>query len=184
MIDIQKAYEFAKQKHTGQIRHSKNGPIPYITHCENVYKIITNALSQEDADLKYAQILALLHDTMEDTQTSYQEICDLFGKRVADGVSALTKNPNLPKEQKLQDSLNRILLQEKEVAIVKMADRIDNITNLNPIWNKQKSLSYLSESVLIYNKLNKANKKFSNILLKTINNYKKLIDKENWQNIM
>ena len=65
-----------------------------------------------------------------------------FGKDVADGVLALTKNENLPKEDRMRDSLERLLKQPKQVQIVKLADRITNLQAPPHYWTKEKIVNY------------------------------------------
>ena len=87
----QEAIKFAGDKH-------KNQKVPgtdanYLLHISNVAMEIILA-SKEDGnfDINYAVQLALLHDTLEDTETNYEEVSEKFGKKVAIGVEALTKN--------------------------------------------------------------------------------------------
>jgi len=86
----QEAIKFAGDKH-------KNQKVPgtdanYLLHISNVAMEIILA-SKEDGnfDINYAVQLALLHDTLEDTETNYEEVSEKFGKKVAIGVEALTK---------------------------------------------------------------------------------------------
>jgi DNA-directed RNA polymerase specialized sigma24 family protein len=81
--------------------------------------IIIAYRENNDFDVEYAVQLALLHDTLEDTETEYTELAEKFGKRIAIGVQALTKNENpITKKAKMTDSLNRINALEKEVGMV------------------------------------------------------------------
>ena len=98
---------------------------------------------------------ALLHDTLEDTSASHAEIAEKFGKTIADGVLALTKNKYIEKQDQMQDSLNRILMQPKEVAIVKMADRYFNIRDRVPTWTAEKQKEYKKEAQMICDTLGK-----------------------------
>jgi (p)ppGpp synthase/HD superfamily hydrolase len=69
----------------------------------------------QDFDLNYAVQLALLHDTLEDTETKLSELEEKFGEKVALGVEALTKNDNLTsKKERMDDSLIRINKLERE----------------------------------------------------------------------
>lgn len=81
--------------------------------------IIIAYRENNDFDVEYEVQLALLHDTLEDTETEYTELAEKFGKRIAIGVQALTKNENpITKKAKMTDSLNRINALEKEVGMV------------------------------------------------------------------
>jgi (p)ppGpp synthase/HD superfamily hydrolase len=109
-----KACRFAAQAHQGQLYPGTE--LPYLMHLNLVSMEILAALSAEsgrEGDL--AVQCALLHDTIEDTDTSYEQIESMFGIRVADGVAALSKNSALEKSQQLLDSLNRIEAQPIEI---------------------------------------------------------------------
>ena len=89
-----KACRFAAQAHRGQLVPGSD--LPYLMHLNLVSMEILAALSAEsghNGDL--AIQCALLHDTIEDTDTSYEQIESIFGISVADGVAALSKNPAL-----------------------------------------------------------------------------------------
>ena len=72
---------------------------------------------------------ALLHDTLEDTATDYDEIAALFGTRVADYVVLLTKNVMLPKKDREEDYVRRLSDAPEPVMIAKMADLYDNLSD-------------------------------------------------------
>ncbi|WP_310413472.1 HD domain-containing protein [Chamaesiphon sp. OTE_8_metabat_110] len=93
-----KACRFAAQAHLGQLIPGSN--LPYLLHLNLVSMEIIAALGAEtghNGDL--AVQCALLHDTIEDTDTSYDRIAAIFGVRVADGVLALSKNSDLEKSR-------------------------------------------------------------------------------------
>ena len=113
----------------------------------------------------------MLHDTIEDTNVTYEMIENKFGKSIADGVSALTKNDSLDKSIKMMDSIERIKTNRKEVAIVKLADRVYNLRCAPKGWSKEKQIAYVEEGKVIYDELGFANKYLSNKLLERINNY-------------
>jgi len=71
-------------------------------------------------------------------------------------VSALTKDPSLGKPTAMRDSLNRILRQPAEVAMVKLADRITNLAPPPPQWTAEKVSAYRAEAVLIADTLGAA----------------------------
>ena len=74
---------------------------------------------------------------------------DTFGNIVATGVLALTKNASLDKKDQMQDSLARIVKQGKEVAIVKLCDRITNLQKPPLKWDKEKIKKYQLQAVVI-----------------------------------
>ena len=153
--------------------------LPYYHHCYIVADIVKN-YAENNINKSFAEILAYLHDSIEDTKITYDFLQNNFNKEIADGVFALTKNSNLPHDQQIIDSLNRIKKQPKEVAIVKMADRICNLKKIPDFWSDQKCENYLVESKLILNELGFASKNLQNLLTDSITNYKqKIINRKN-----
>lgn len=143
------AMKFAGEKHSRQTVPGTTAN--YLLHVSNVaMEILIAWAHSNDFDIDFAVQTAILHDTLEDTDTTYEEIETQFGKRVADAVQALTKNDNLSdKSQKMADSLFRINQLEKEVAMVKMADRITNLQTPPAHWTSEKINNYREEAVLI-----------------------------------
>lgn len=92
----------------------------------------------------------MLHDVIEDTETSYDDLEKQFGTDVALGVLALTKDINLPsKEEQMIDTLDRIRKQPVEIRMVKMADRITNLQPPPHYWSGEKIQNYRKEARLI-----------------------------------
>ena len=170
---ISKALLFASVKHEGQ--KMKQPDVSYVTHLQGVcLEAISGCLnSSANVNLEKVIILALLHDIIEDTDATYEEIENLFGEEIAKGVLALTKNNNLPKDDKMNDSLMRIKNQGKEVCIVKLADRIFNLKDVPLIWDKNKINSYKEEARVILEELGSYNEYMANRLEEKINVYGK-----------
>lgn len=142
-----RALDFAARAH-GEQKTPKGQP--YVVHLAQVCMEATRALAEErgrDGDLVVA--CALLHDTLEDTATREEEVAREFGPRVAAGVRALTKDEALPKEERMPDSLRRILAQPPEVAMVKLADRITNLAPPPAHWKAEKIAAYREEGEAI-----------------------------------
>lgn len=145
---------FAGQAHSKQKVPSSD--LSYVVHIANVAMEVTNALVQgdhEDLDGTFAIQCALLHDTIEDTTVTYEDLIVEFGVKVADGVLALTKNEKLPKATQMADSLKRIVAQGKEVRMVKMADRINNLQKPPKHWDSVKMKRYQKEAQFILEQL-------------------------------
>lgn len=153
----QKALKFAGEKHRNQLVPGTNAN--YLLHLSNVaMEIFMAHAAADDFDLNFAIQLAVLHDTLEDTDTSFEELKENFGERIAMGVFALTKNSELSsKSEKMTDSLRRINELEKEVGIVKLADRITNLQEPPVFWNQEKRERYQKEATLINEILNEKN---------------------------
>ena len=122
------AYEFAAKAHANQVRSSGE---PYITHPVAVAYILLEL--GMDTDTICA---ALLHDVVEDTDTTLEELRKLFGQDVAllvDGVTKLGKIPLFTKEEQQAENVRKILLamsQDIRVIIIKLCDRLHNMRTL------------------------------------------------------
>ena len=121
-------------------------------------EIIWSLPAAKDYDGDFAVQCALLHDTIEDTEATWQNIADVFGEAVANGVQALSKDPLIEgKDAQMEDSLKRIREQPEEVWSVKVADRISNLYQPPFYWNKERCQRYQDESRYIRITLDKAN---------------------------
>ncbi len=151
-----RALKFAAEAHHGQTVPGSD--LPYIVHVTMVAMEIIAALAQEDdLDGDLAVQCALLHDVIEDTGISYEELSVEFGPAVAEGVLALSKNDDLEsKQEKMTDSLERIKLQTKEIWMVKLADRITNLQPPPGHWNSKKIERYREEGRAILSDLDNA----------------------------
>jgi len=120
-----KAYEFSKEKHSGQER--KFSGLPYFSHPKEVSRIIEQLTNNEDL-----VIAALLHDTIEDTNTTYEEIEKEFGKKVADIVLEVTSDDerSLRKYGKGLYLGMKMMTMTTDALIVKLADRFHNVKYL------------------------------------------------------
>ena len=160
MTILKQAWELATRAHDGQKYGggAAGEMVEYLNHIGTVVFEVMNALNHEpehDADL--AVQCAVLHDVIEDSPVTYEEVLEKFGKKTADGVLALTKNESLPdKESKMRDSLQRIKAQPSAVWMVKMADRITNLYMPPHYWDTEKRRKYQAEAELIYQELHAA----------------------------
>jgi (p)ppGpp synthase/HD superfamily hydrolase len=164
-----KALHFAARAHGDQ--RTPTG-LPYVVHVSLVAMEVIAALQAEpghDDDLAVAG--ALLHDVLEDTATTVEDIAAAFGPRVAAGVSALTKSAALDKPAAMRDSLARILEQPSEIAIVKLGDRVTNLAPPPPRWGAAKVAAYRAEAQLILDALGAASPFLSARLAERIRTY-------------
>ena len=151
----QKALLFAAAAHKEQ--KMPGGELPYAVHFTLVAMEVIAALRAEPGLREdFAIQCALLHDVIEDTSTTANQLLEVFGKNVTDGVMALTKNKDLPSTAKMADSLSRIVANSQEVMMVKMADRIVNLQVPPRHWNEDKKRAYLDEAMVIFQALHKA----------------------------
>jgi (p)ppGpp synthase/HD superfamily hydrolase len=172
---LQDVWHLATRMHDGQkYGGQRDGEqIEYINHIGSVTFEILNALThgpEMDGDL--AIKCAVLHDTIEDTELSYDAIVCDFGSKVADGVIALTKDSAIVgKHEKMVDSLLRIKKQPKEVWAVKLADRITNLYAPPYYWTNDKKKEYVREAQLILQELGEANAYLAGRLGEKISHY-------------
>ena len=173
----QKAIKFATAKHVEQNQTIPGTNLPYVVHLSNVaMEILITSFHSENFDLGFAVQVALLHDTLEDTNTNYEELETKFGVEIAMGVLALTKNEKLPKEEQIKDCLKRIKLLQSEVWAVKLADRITNLQPPPPHWDKERKINYRDEAILILCELKDGNFYLAKRLEEKIEEYERYIN--------
>ncbi|TKG96889.1 bifunctional (p)ppGpp synthetase/guanosine-3',5'-bis(diphosphate) 3'-pyrophosphohydrolase [Puteibacter caeruleilacunae] len=168
---FQRAIRFAGEKHYQQ--DMPGGKANYLVHVSNVAMEVMLAFQHTNSfDLNFAVQVALLHDTLEDTNTSREELEVEFGQEVANAVEALSKNDTIEsKKERMLDSLQRILPLSKEVGIVKLADRITNMQKPPAHWNQEKIYYYKEEAKVIAKHLADKNTYLHERLVKKIKDY-------------
>jgi len=165
-----RAFRFAAEAHNGQLYPGTD--LPYLVHIILVCMEVIAALNDENhLDGNLAIQCALLHDVIEDTEVGYEDIQAEFGNEVSEGVLALTKDDTLDKEERMADSLERILSQPHEVWVVKLADRITNLAPPPDFWSKDKINRYRDEAMEIHEALHKSSKNLGIRLIEKIEGY-------------
>ena len=145
---INRAYVFSMQKHGSQLRASGD---PYYSHPIEVAGILTD-LHLDDQTI----VTAILHDTIEDTLTTHEEIDAKFGPEIArmvDGVTKLSKIEALTESQRAAENLRKFLLATSDdirVLLVKLADRLHNMRTLHFIKDEAKRKRIARETMDIY----------------------------------
>lgn len=151
------AWRFAAISHNDQKFSGTN--LPYLTHIGMVVIEVLSAHAQTPiSDISLTMQCAILHDTMEDQNVLHNTLAEHFGLPVADGVAALSKNPELPPHEAIKDSIARICLQPKAVWCVKLADRISNLQPPPNHWSSDKIRLYALEAKQILEDLGEANR--------------------------
>jgi guanosine-3',5'-bis(diphosphate) 3'-pyrophosphohydrolase len=164
---ILNAIMFAAAKHEGQARKDLV-KTPYIMHPIGVCRILW-----EEGKIRNTNVLvaALLHDVLEDTQTTAAEIEQHFGKRVRDTVQELTNDPALSSEENKQRQVEHASLLSWNAQCVKLADRLYNIRdlkNLPPSYDKQHIVRYFSWGRKLLHALKGTNENLEHALQKEI----------------
>lgn len=154
VVKLRSAYDYAKKMHEGQMRESGE---PYITHPLAVAAILVELGMDTDAICA-----ALLHDVVEDTPATYDDVKNAYGVDVAnlvDGVTKLDKIKLASKEEQQAENIRKIFLsmaKDIRVIIIKLADRLHNMRTLgfrNNVKRRDVSLETMSIFVPLANRL-------------------------------
>ncbi|SMX30818.1 RelA/SpoT family protein [Actibacterium lipolyticum] len=144
---LRTAYDYGERMHDGQLRQSGE---PYFTHPVAVAAILTE-MQLDDATI----ITALLHDTIEDTKSTYSEIASMFGDEVAELVDGVTKLTNLQlssSETKQAENFRKLFMamsKDLRVILVKLADRLHNMRTIKSM-RAEKQAQKARETMDIY----------------------------------
>ena len=144
---LESAFRYADSHHSTQLR--KDGS-PYVTHPLSVAELVTEMGLDLDSI-----IAALLHDTIEDTDATHEEIAKLYGETVADlveGVTKLTRVQYTSKEEEQMENLRKMLMamaKDIRVILIKICDRLHNMRTMQFMKpHKQREISL--ETMEIY----------------------------------
>lgn len=145
--DIKKytaAMNFASIRHQKQRRHNKD-KTPYINHPIGVANMLANEGDITDLNTLMG---ALLHDTVEDTETTFDEIEDNFGKVIRKIVEEVSDNKALPKEERKRLQVEHAASCSPEAKLIKLADKLYNLRDLSSPagvpegWSQQRINEY------------------------------------------
>jgi guanosine-3',5'-bis(diphosphate) 3'-pyrophosphohydrolase len=120
---VSEAAELAARRHNGMARKGR-GNEPYINHLAEVANLLATATSGSDAELVAA---GWLHDTIEDTETTREELARNFSERVASLVVECTDDMNLPKAERRRLQIAHAPHKSSGAKLIKIADKISNI---------------------------------------------------------
>ena len=144
---VRKAYEFSAKAHEGQVRRSGE---PYVKHPVAVAGVLTSLKTDVSA-----VVAGLLHDTLEDTEATADELEREFGKEVVhlvDGVTKIGKITFKSSEEKQAENFRKMVLSMADdirVVIIKLADRLHNMRTLEHL-NEAKRQEIAQETLEIY----------------------------------
>lgn len=142
---IKNAFLKAEDAHKKQLRD--NGD-PYILHPVRVCLILAKELNIKD---KNTLMIALLHDVVEDSDTTIEEIKELFGDKVAEGVGLLTKKSEFEEDIAQQKKYFWHLKRApKKIQTIKLSDRLDNLRDLVTCADEIKQRKYIMDTSYNY----------------------------------
>jgi len=144
MSKIEEAELFARKKHANMTR--KDGKTPYSTHLEAVVSRLKN-IGIFDEDILCA---GWLHDTMEDTDTNFDDLFERFGRKVAIFIFSLSKDMSLNKKEREAIYVKQLKTAAWEVKIIKLCDISANLSDLkDQDFQRQKNYDKLNKNVII-----------------------------------
>jgi len=142
VVDLARALDFAARKHRDQRRKGAASE-PYINHPAEVARLVAEATAGVDPVLVIA---ALLHDTIEDTETTMDELAREFGPEVASLVAEVTDDKSLPKAERKQLQVKNAPHKSPRAKLIKVADKTSNLRSIvaSPPadWSLQRKREY------------------------------------------
>lgn len=179
---LQSAWRWAARHH-GKQRYALaevDTFLPYTSHLGGVaFEVFTALIAEPVKEAEEANLslqCAVLHDVIEDTPATYEQVRDAFGQPVAAGVSALSKDESLAtKAAQMADSLARIRRQPAAVWKVKLADRIVNLSPPPFHWDRIKKATYYQEARRIHDALHEASPYLGERLRQKMDNYRQYL---------
>lgn len=126
LVDFARALDFAAHKHTDQRRKGVRGE-PYVNHVAEVARLVAEATGGRD---RVAILAALLHDTLEDTDTTREELEREFGPEVASVVAEVTDDKRLRKAERKQRQVDGAASKSLQARLVKLADKTSNLRSM------------------------------------------------------
>ncbi len=144
LLLLDDAVDFARLRHADQVRPAGE---PYLEHLLEVVSVLAEAIGTTDVDVLRAGVL---HDVVEDTDCSLDEVRDRFGDRVAVLVDWVTKPPAAPGQSSASVRtayLARLRDAPADVLLVKLADRLSNVQRLDSHPRPVKRRAYYQETV-------------------------------------
>jgi guanosine-3',5'-bis(diphosphate) 3'-pyrophosphohydrolase len=155
---VTKAMEFAAEKHRSQTRKDVANT-PYINHPISLAHLLADVGGITDANVIAA---ALLHDTVEDTDATVEDIEELFGKEIMDIVMEVTDDKSLPSPERKRLQIKNAAQISQEAKLVKLADKICNLQDMlerPPVkWSLQRKREYFDWAKQVIDQLRGTNR--------------------------
>jgi guanosine-3',5'-bis(diphosphate) 3'-pyrophosphohydrolase len=138
------AATFAARAHRQQLR--KDGLTPYVSHPFRVCMIVRDLFGFDEPHMLMA---ALLHDTIEDTNTDYDDLAAVFGPEVAGWAAALSKDKRLPEPRRERAYLRALRAAPWQVQVCKLADVLDNLLDISGLPSERRA-HHLERATMYY----------------------------------
>lgn len=152
VADLARAYHFAAVQHVGQQRKGKAGE-PYVNHLTEVAEMVAHATAGRDIE---TVIAAVLHDVLEDTPMTPEELAERFGHRVSLIVQEVTDDKSLPKDERKRLQIEHAPRLSHEAKLVKIADKTANVRALlkSPPadWSPERIAEYIVWAEAVVNR--------------------------------
>ena len=144
IVDVMRAVDFAARKHRDQRRKGAQAE-PYVNHPVEVARLVAEATQGRDLALVLA---ALLHDTLEDTETTRAELRREFGEDVDGLVAEVTDDKSLPKRRRKRLQVEHASGKSRRARMIKIADKTSNLRSLAqspPVdWDARRRREYVA----------------------------------------
>ena len=142
LLQVTRALDFAARKHVHQRRKGETAE-PYINHLADVARLLAAATDGEDTVLVVA---GLLHDTLEDTETGFDELVAEFGSEVAALVAEVTDDKTLSRAERKRHQVAHAPHKSARAKMVKLADKTSNLHSIlssPPVnWSRERKREY------------------------------------------
>ena len=168
LLLVLRAADFAAQRHQGQRRKGRTKR-PYIGHCMEVALMIADIAKSDDPTIISA---AILHDVIEDTDTTREELSEAFGERVADFVSQVTDDKSLPKDERKKLQVEHAPHLSPAAKLIKLADKISNVREIasDPPkgWSRKRQEKYFKWAKKVVDALGRVNPELEKLFDATV----------------
>lgn len=162
------ALEYASKMHSTQ-RRKDNRDTPYINHPIDVARMLVTTGGITDSDTLAA---AILHDTVEDTEATAEDLAELFGSKIRDLVLECTDDKSLPKEERKRLQIVNASHKSQPAKCIKMADKISNIRDISlsppAFWTIERMQEYLNWAEKVVSGLRGTNQPLEDLFDKTL----------------
>ncbi len=160
IVDLVRAVDFAARKHSSNRRKGQNAE-PYVNHLTEVALLVAKATAGKDQSLVNA---AFLHDTIEDTKTTREELVESFGRDVAALVAEVTDDKRLPKATRKRLQVETAPHKTPRAKLLKIADKISNLRGIlaSPPkdWDRKRKQGYFVWAKRVVDGCRSVNKRF------------------------